>query len=988
MLSIQKERMNEIPGVLILPLEDGDSSESVFDGPIALCMDVSLSTTGAILDTEEFHGRQLCYHFPNTTGWIDWSSEAGVRKSPKIRSVCNHTTVPVSIFQNPTSFKVLQDSQVVVFTTDGEISETERQTFCREIKRCGILDNKKLIICVRYGRSRDERMNITVFSPFMEHNNVVILGNYCDHTSMEVCHVQGIMARYLEEQTRIDWSTILTHIQNIDDYLKVIPIFPPGYTVLSTDLASETVTAIHWDTFLSTPLDDILSLGDTAWNQIIMSCKVSGTLPSLREQVVRWKEEHISRQPDLIQEHPERFALLLERRCLIETIQHLLQEESHQTDVIATHQERLRAILPLSREEEIESKRLRDESLSGIRSHWGRILEVIHEYEGSRFELSHLKRVANRAHRAGDVVEVSLDNMDFSKEGYPCDTCALSLEEDAPVVVFLNALDSETTSMILNDWTLNFPLDMDPTKLLESFVVNPVGGHCVQPYLESLRENKTLYRQDFVSCMPVQIKNNRHIIQTALAKAWSMGKDLPHLLFLLLRVVDSIPENHFLFPVKHFWKQDLLENLISYPDFSDSGDGRIKLPVLKILRHLSSECLSRQPAIASLFLIRLSLECHGEMVTFLVPEWIQTVITSMLCKALVPLLLQGEGLKCFRSKIYSYFFETFDGVPLLDCPLKDPTWQDLADLFPDAVFNRMNQELNGIFDLMNGYPGDEDPHRGSRIIPKDFLQEILLRLSSHVRKHAKCQQVIDIVFREMKYASVSNQPIHYRFNESIKRFIGESVQNMTPCFCANQGSRSGPSYLYFGVGENAKPLLDPESQKSLSEYFSLHGEDFMTWNLDENLQKLYGAVHPCTSSHHISIHRTVAETLTYHFPTETQVTPEMIIKCFRVLSKTFWESPFKAKGNIFRRSEIVDLVLLCKNFIDLRHSSEPIPIPDCLKRSDRIFAELQHHGVSPEVRLCDIPTLIPRPVDVIDMDLMSEEDVEEIIRKAQEELSL
>ncbi len=182
-----------------------------------------------ILDVE----KQFISKFPTVTQCVMWNSDAKVYSMDRIHN-CNPTggTYPTTIFNDSGASKLFTTSNVIVFTTDGEISTRDVTSFAEQLNNR--LD-KTLIICALFSPSNlntqvnNEDPDISVFAPFLLAKNVLIV--QCTDPNAEcvrVLHSAGNIASQFEKSTNVKVAE-LTRIEITDNY----PTIPEGYLFLS-----------------------------------------------------------------------------------------------------------------------------------------------------------------------------------------------------------------------------------------------------------------------------------------------------------------------------------------------------------------------------------------------------------------------------------------------------------------------------------------------------------------------------------------------------------------------------------------------------------------------------------------------------------------------------------------------------------------------------------------------------------------------------------
>jgi len=163
--------------IQIIPKLDGVKTY-IKDTQIGIFIDNSGSTGNKINDKKIILfelGFALNFRKFNTTicSWCDsakvhFQNQSWVSKNSITPETC---TEPSCILRNNATRLVFENSETIIFMTDGEISANDVTRFASQI--CEIIKNKT-IICVITTMDIKDRINISVFAPFLFLNRVII----------------------------------------------------------------------------------------------------------------------------------------------------------------------------------------------------------------------------------------------------------------------------------------------------------------------------------------------------------------------------------------------------------------------------------------------------------------------------------------------------------------------------------------------------------------------------------------------------------------------------------------------------------------------------------------------------------------------------------------------------------------------------------------------------------------------------------------------
>jgi len=864
--------------IKIIPKLDNITKKSLNDYNIGFFVDTSGSTSGKILTNEINFVNGI--HYPRAI--VSWNN---------IANVCNGTIVsdgltePQCIFRNINCANIYDKSNIIFFTTDGEIMQRDITIFANEIKN---KLNKDLIVCILFGNNVNSDPNISVFAPFLEAKNLLIL-NFESLEQIKILHTIGEISKQFQKNNYCSTKDI-NKLYIINNY----PNIPIDYTFISEN--EHEIKVINIEKLLKSNINDIkLNITDInkitieEWDSIIKIAKTRNLLPNIRSHIDRFRNKAITEATKNIINNTtttniERKKFLISQimNCNDETIKIQLQNE-------------LREIIPIARIDELNINKNIKEQLHDLNSYWENIRFMLHHYEGASYSLSAMTGLANRAKRSPFIEQTDLLTPIIYTENVPQIECSIHCD-NGPFVLWLNK--PENLELTMNDHIMTFPLDY-VKELQKCIVLNPVCGDCAQSYLDYAK-NQSVYRENISGYIPINITDNKIYVKSQLCKILCDEKSLNHVEMLLLSMIDDtnypwIDEN-----IKNYLKNELIKNIITTDTLSEDGT---RMSLGNAIMNLTTEKLIRQPFIASFRLIKYLTE-RGQ--SPLIKLMAQEKLAFRMIENILNIFLKNnkDGI---MNYINNKIFTTICDIPIIDYGIKFSEIINFRELCNEDMFNKFISIINYISSLLH--------INSNELLSPQFLTLLLYSLktiSNHERPLTTYMAMANNkLYKEAFDAENVNSAKNKIENDLIGNYYECYNYGIPPYACYLKG-QSAPSKLFF----NGIPLLE-NTITYIHDIESL--SNILQTKLKIMLQQNYGNTYPNEISSHINAHRIVAQVLEHKFPNETIVNDNMYIACLNELKKTNGK-----KGNMYKKRSIESIILCVNDFIRIRNESEKI----------------------------------------------------------------
>ena len=349
-------------------------------------IDSSGSTSGSLLGSSilsnEFEFMKDTKGTPEQT--VLWNSEASICNR-KEHPISTGGTSPACIFRNTMTSAVYENSDIIFFMTDGEIDQYEVTNLGNELLK---LKNKVLYICVLYSHSRNNQ-NISVFSPFMNKNCLIIQNNQTVKNKYDVIYVNGEIKSSFNVNSTINYDTLL----NIK-VSTVYPNIPKGYQIISE--TDDFIRVANFDK-LMTELVNYNTMTVEDWENIIKMMKVLNRLDQIREFIDKCRNGSINKMIDELRTTITS-PIIEKKNELIKQIMQL--QDSTDESAMKRKQElvtELQILLPQARNEEMENAKKINVETTKVRSYWENIRNILSHYQTASYTLNDMAGIANRA---------------------------------------------------------------------------------------------------------------------------------------------------------------------------------------------------------------------------------------------------------------------------------------------------------------------------------------------------------------------------------------------------------------------------------------------------------------------------------------------------------------------------------------------------------------------------------------------------------------
>ncbi len=583
-------------------------SEYIKNKEVSVYIDCSGSTAGIINNTSILNLEKK-YSLEYTDRCIYWDNTASIK--------CDFPrdgTEPSCIFNNDISSKLFDNSKVIVFMTDGQISDSSAKIFYNKCLEHNVT-NKHLIVCYLLNSE-----NVSCISSFIATCPNIIILSQMNNENLKIVY------KKMNNSSEI----VLKDNKLIDFKIYAIDI-PKNYFILSSNDTEIKLCSFNLPENI-TSIEHLFN--EQEINILIQNSVITGKMNELRIFLNKIRDKELNSIKNQIVSNNK---ILQERSIIMSEMVNAYNNGDKELQLQL--KEKYDKIKDLAN---IQEKYVNDNILP-IKRKWESIRAKIHEIETSsdKFNINQFTFSSNRAQRASDTTN-DIDDIDYTN----CIEidCIIHLDK-GPFVIWLNDIDPEQNT---NDFAINFPL-MDSKD--NPIVENPVCGYCANEYLKCT--NYSVYRSPISTYIPSSlIGNNLNIACNNLCKVSCGGKSLSSSKLLLLKFVDSYIRN------MTYSSKDLYikfrENIINTIWTSEQLDDSSKKVVFSemLVNIFNHESILRQPFSAVIRLYNLCIE-RGIIVD----------ITSIKNAIIMYIMIyHGHDTK---KDLYSNIYETrIPGIPI------------------------------------------------------------------------------------------------------------------------------------------------------------------------------------------------------------------------------------------------------------------------------------------------------------------------------------
>lgn len=745
---------------------------------------------------------------------IFWNNIVNITNTP-YSAGC---TEPSCIFSDTQSSKIYDESDVIVFTTDGEIGQNSVTNFSSKLS--SKLD-KILFVCLIIGAKRcPSNVNISVLAPLMMSNSYLVLFHNENNNKTYVLASRGSISNIYPSPKSYDSWDILQEIDLND--LKKITLTKqnlPNNHIMLSDNGSE------YKLLDVSNLTDIseLNLTDTEWKCVFNHCKVTNQTGMVRNLLTNNQTRELEQAKDNISfgKYTKEYENIMNEL--------ISAQQSNDKDLQMSLREKLKEIRKDYESERVEYNNYVKTVLLPIRQKYGSLQSMLCETEKSSYNIASF--ASNRAARAEFVADLDDEELCLVHNGPEID-CMICLDK-GPAVLWLNkCYDLEKTT---NDYVIDFPLSKHYT-LQGCIVSNPVCGNCADTYLKL--QKQSVFRQPIYSYIPCNIKFNSDYVQNVLARTFTGGKNMNHLKMLLLSILDDF-DNEWV-PFKDYMIDNLIRNITTTGNFS--GDGK-RMGMIGALNNVikSDDNIYRQPILGAKRILKF-VKQYKPNLKLVCEQLLNKKFNYFLVERYAQLVRKyNDNFKTVNSMIENILFDTFCNIPI-ENKVKEIILSDLQkyiecdDVFVDLKNIDMNMCRNILYRVYKSTSMDRPMNLYNSIISKSILTD-------------------DNIFND-KFGSY------------------KQGHHPTPFFVVNNGEFSSTTKLHFS---NEPLWTDDMNGKTFS--ITDLAEQFSN-KLREKMTETYGSYYPTNKSNHIMIHRIVAKVLENNFPNK-DFCDEMIVECYR-----------------------------------------------------------------------------------------------------------
>jgi deoxyinosine 3'endonuclease (endonuclease V) len=487
---------------------------------------------------------------------VEWSDE-----SEKIYP--SGGTYPSRILRDSVSNVILRASEIVLFMTDGEISQGEVTNFANSLKD---LDMKTLIVCVLYS-SRDD---ISVFSPFFDMPKLLVVSY-----DLRLLHSRGI------DKWKTGSKITIDELINLELHCPIK--IPFSHVILKDD--ENVAISVEFDALSFLPCAEVRQAD---WTAIATKAKTLGKISELYNSVSNWKKEDCQElYAQLNNRQPS--ALEKKKRNLIEQIMRARESGNNYSELSAE----LHALNETEDDHQVELRQLQI-LLRERMQFWDQVYSILSHYQQATYSLNSFVYSSNRVNRAKVLGDGEIEEIQIAYDWYdsPTISCSICLS-DGPAVIWFCAPEDKT--VLLSDFMLNTPLVSAEVGM--KIIRNPVCGQCAQEFASSF--SHSVYREPISFFVPLNWDKNIRLVNTTLFTYLSDKKVLPHVKMAFVAHLDDLGEDKLKNLVGvNVSLQSMLQSIRTTNTFDETGQ-KVSLMEAISTFPLKEDDLFRQPLSAA-----------------------------------------------------------------------------------------------------------------------------------------------------------------------------------------------------------------------------------------------------------------------------------------------------------------------------------------------------------------------------------------------------
>ena len=840
---------------------------------------------------------------------VGWSNNATVSMNGQFK-VERGGTDPSSIFRNSESAKIFNESEVIVFLTDGEIAQNNVTSFA---KNCNGKLHKTLILCGLISKNKGTHSNISVFAPLLDAPNIVCFQYDGENDDIAtILTSKGSISTLMHVGKTIHLEE-LCDIFITDAYAKI-----PKKNLVCNETSDE-IMSIDLQGFINYVNSNAFSWDEIGshiekvnWSLILRNAKVTGTTDVIRNIINKLKHSQSEYVKSFVKNNHD-MPFCEQRDALVVRV---VEMKNNNEDYFHLKDE-LNELINKARLEEHEFSVHMKQRMTNATKIWDGIKNELFELEKGSYSLNDFVFSSNRANRAKqtNLEEITELESVLSHDNVPEIECCIHLDK-GPAVLWLRS--PEDNEISTTDHCLNFPLDSYPS-LQKSIVVNPICGDCARGYIIATKNKynnilKTVYNVPINGYIPLNFSHNNKFINHTLCNILCEGKILTHVKSLLLSIVDDNNEEWFM-PIKNYIINELINRIYTTDTFTEDGTKMKMIDALKKL-NTNEQALLSQPLTAAYRLLKMHyLYGNGdrENICTMAKRRMSYFLVEHRSFSIKPKGNREEELALYNNyndELNKLLFSTLCGIPL----------EHTAKLvFVEDISNMLginwNNTYNSICELSKAINADP-----MVLINKEFLTYIIYGISSFPN-YDKPMHVFTKLLKNEFFLNAEHQksPLVVKTNINKDKFSRYHDTNITdsPCYEFYNGIHSTPSKLFF----NKEPLWNNDMNGKTFAIDALANK--LGGTLRKKIMESYGSVVPDNSSAHTNLHRNVAMILEKYFPNENDtnnpdIVDSMGLMCFEKLKQTQGE-----KGNIYARMLYRAYIYAIYDFCDLRKKYKP-----------------------------------------------------------------
>lgn len=840
----------------------------------------------------------------NQTNIFYWNTQIFSNTEP------NGGTEPQCIFRNEKSKQIFDDSEIILFMTDGEINQNDVTEFSNQLKS---RLNKALYICVIVSSHMDDisNLNVSVLAPIMMASNVLCLYFDCEKTKTFVVSSKGNISKKYPTQSGI--------MQQIE--LSTISLNTISSTQIPTNHIIIEETNTEYKTIDVTKLldYDYTKLSSDELMIIMKQCLIANKLNEFRNKINETSKTSITTLKEITVKNYG-FKYKTERDQLIEkmTIAFMNNNIEEQKSLKQHYDE----IAGLAKKEEFEFQEFVKTKLNPEKSKWEQIKSELNALEKStnKYSLESFSFSSNRAKRAitisDDYIDAIEDKVSF--ENSPEINCCIHLGKGPEVLWLKENTDLEYST---NDFCVNFPLCKYPN-LSKCIISNPVCGDCANSYLKIRKES--VYREPICGYVPTNWDSQQNIkfANYIICKSLFGGKLLNHGKMLLLSMIDDYDAKWFV--NKNEICKNFITNVITNDTLSEEGNTNKLINIIPTIIK-DDEHILRQPFVAIMRILKFYVKYCPNIDFNVIIETIRKSVAYVMIESYMTQVLSKDN-KTINDNILELLFETICRIPI--------QYKNKRIKITDKCLNKFirPEYVEELINITNLTKTNID-----EMISDQIIANVLWHLSKqteHLRPYQTYTNIIlkSNIFRDMNV--ITN--IYDKINNTIfKKYIG--TNDYMPSYACYNGEYSVPSKLFFFDEQ----LFDTDMNNKSISLQSL--SDILARNLETKLLTKFGSKYPNNISGHIMLHRIVADVMEHRFDKNIIFSNVMVYDCMRLIKKTNGNY-----GNIYNPNIFGAVVMAIKDFIRIRQSKNYIHQEHELSKTHihKLRSELESCGMT------------------------------------------